>query len=165
MTSVREGRVVRSVAIGDLKPGDVVQHYSTWEQTYGDAVRREVVALATHADPQKVNVVWRVPGEPPEPQYPTTEKRAAVVDLIVGMPERWVNAKVTILVPVDVPVDAGAHAKQEAVSEVIESLALPANAVARGEFEDCEGVPEALLDLPEIPSPNVAVPDDQDEAS
>lgn len=64
--------------------------------------------------------------------------------------ERWVNAKIEVLIPLDVPVDADPYVKQEAVSAAIETLSLPRNAVARGEWEDCKVEAE---ELPTIPAP------------
>jgi hypothetical protein len=75
--------------------------------------------------------------------------------------ERWVNARITVLVALGVPVEADTFTKQEAVSDAIESLALPRGAVASGTWEDCE-VPEQ--EIPTIPDPPTVVQGEQHKA-
>ena len=91
---VREGRVVVRRAIEALKPGDLVQHYSTWDQTYGDPIRREVVNLEYGPDVREHDLVvtWRDPdGESVD--YQTRAKPDAKVDVVVR-PARTRDSKV-----------------------------------------------------------------------
>lgn len=83
-------RVVESRRVVDLRPGDLVQHYSTWEQTYGDPVRREVVEVASRGENRCV-VTWRIPDSESIPHgtrddYTSRAKPDATVDVIVGLP-------------------------------------------------------------------------------
>ena len=85
---VREGRIVERRQIEALKPGDLVQHYSTWEQTYGDPIRREVVKVEHGPDVREHDLVvtWRDPAGEHE-GYQTREKPSTKVDVIVGTPD------------------------------------------------------------------------------
>ncbi len=74
---LREGRCVCPTEEADIRPGDLVQHYSTWDQTYGDPMRREVVAVDDDG------VTWRDPSGGDEYK---TRRGSRPVDRIVGTP-------------------------------------------------------------------------------
>lgn len=85
---VREGRIVERRAIEELRDGDLVQHYSTTEQTYGDAIRLIYVDRDHIPDTREHGwvVTWRDPdGE--RDDYQTRVKPGMKVDVIVGTAE------------------------------------------------------------------------------
>lgn len=87
---VREGRLVERRAVEDLKQGDLVQHYSTWEQTYGEPIRRVVVDVkpVPFDDQNRLLVTWHDPadGDSPVDDFDTRMRRGGMVDLIIGDP-------------------------------------------------------------------------------
>lgn len=86
MPRVQEGMIVEPRPVSQLVPGDVVQHYSTWEQTYGDAVRRRVVKIEFGPDMREhehVVTYVDVYDRDADP-YDVREKSGRVVDVVVG---------------------------------------------------------------------------------
>jgi hypothetical protein len=68
--------------------------------------------------------------------------------------ERWVNAHIEIVVPLDVDPDADPYAKQEAAAELLEALNIAGihrHAVSRAWWEDGEVAEEEIPSIPEPP--------------
>lgn len=60
------------------------------------------------------------------------------------MIDRWVNAEITVVIPLDVPVTASALEKQDAVAAAMDLVTVPPGVVVSGRWQDMEALRDDL---------------------